>query len=128
MMATLASGFGILALALAGIGLYGLLAYRVARRTREIGIHMALGAERVQITAMVLRGAAGLVFSGVALGLPVAWAGSRWIKEFLFGLKPTDPATVAAAILLLVIVSLVAAYVPARRASRVDPMIALRHD
>jgi putative ABC transport system permease protein len=128
LMATLAGGFGILALLLACIGLYGLLAYRVARLTREIGIRMALGAERKQVTAMVLRGAARLVAFGVVLGLPAAWGTSRWIEELLFGLKPTDPATVARAILVLVIVSLVAAYLPARRASRVDPMVALRHD
>jgi putative ABC transport system permease protein len=128
MMATLASGFGILALLLACIGLYGLLAYRVARRTREIGIHMALGAERSRVTAMVLRGAVGLVAFGIALGLPVAWGASRWIEELLFGLKPTDPVTLLGAILLLMIVSLVAAYLPARRASKVDPMTALRHD
>ena len=127
-MATLASGFGILALLLACIGLYGLLAYRVARRAREIGIHMALGAERNQVIAMILCGAARLVAYGVALGLPTAWGTSRWIEELLFGLTPTDPATVAGAILLLVIVSLVTAYLPARRASRVDPLVALRHD
>jgi predicted permease len=128
MMAALASGFGILALVLACIGLYGLLAYRVARRTREIGIRMALGAERKRVTAMVLSGAVRLVAFGIVLGLPAAWAASRWIKELLFGLKPTDPATVGTAIALLMIVALIAAYLPARRASRVDPMVALRHD
>jgi len=128
MMATLASGFGILALLLACIGLYGLLAYRVARRTREIGIRMALGADRKRVTAMVLSGAARLVAFGILLGLPAAWVVSRWIEELLFQLKPTDPATVGVAIALLMIISLAAAYLPARRASRVDPMIALRHD
>jgi putative ABC transport system permease protein len=127
-MATLASAFGFLALVLACVGLYGLLAYRVTRRTQEIGIRMALGARRSQVVAMVLQGAAGLVLSGIALGLPAAWATSRWIEAMLFQLKPTDPFTIGGAILLLTIVSLAAAYLPARRASRVDPITALRHE
>src|SRR5579872_2820669 len=127
MMATLASGFGILALVLACIGLYGLLAYSVARRTKELGIRMALGAQRRRVIAMVVNGAIRLIIIGVALGLPAAWAASRWVKSMLFGLTPTDPATTAGAALILVAAALLAAYLPARNASRVDPMTALRH-
>src|SRR5262249_40133211 len=103
-------------------------AYRVARRTKEIGIRMALGAKRSNVIAMVLGSVARLVLIGIALGLPAAWAASRWIASMLFGLKPTDPATIAGAVLLLAGVALAAASVPARRASRVDPMTSLRHE
>jgi putative ABC transport system permease protein len=128
MMATLAGGFGTLALMLACIGLYGLLNYSVARRTREIGIRMALGARRSGVIGMEVRGAIRLVAIGIALGLPAAWAASRWVKSMLFGLAPTDPATIAGAAILLTAAALIAAYLPARRASRVDPMVALRHE
>jgi predicted permease len=128
MMATLASGFGVLALVLASIGLYGLIAYGVARRTREMGIRAALGAQRTRLILMVVKSAIRLVIFGVAVGLPGAWAASRWVESMLFGLKPTDPATIAASILLLGAAALLAAYLPARRASRIDPMIALRHE
>jgi len=128
MMATLASGFGVLALALACIGLYGLLAYSVARRTKEMGIRMALGAQRRRVIGMIVKGAVRLVVFGIALGLPAAWAASRWVKSMLFGLTPTDPATIAAAVAVLATAALLAAYLPARRASRVDPITALRHD
>jgi predicted permease len=128
MLATLAGGFGMLALVLVSIGLYGLLAYSVARRTREIGIRMALGAERRRVIALVRRSATRLVLIGVALGVPVALAGSRWIESMLFGLKPTDLATTGCAVGLLVITAQVAACVPAWRASRVDPLAALRQE
>jgi ABC-type antimicrobial peptide transport system permease subunit len=128
MMATLATGFGLLALALVSIGLYGLLAYSVAQRTREIGIRMALGAEATRVVAMILTRGARLVLIGIAVGLPAAWASSRWIESMLFGLTPTDPAVVTGAILLLAIAAQLAAIIPARRASRVDPMVALRHE
>jgi len=100
----------------------------VARRTREIGIRMALGARRSGVIGMEMRRALRLVAAGIALGLPGVWIGSRWIKSLLFGLTPTDPATMAGAALLLVMAALGAAYVPARRASQVDPMTALREE
>jgi putative ABC transport system permease protein len=128
MMATLAGGFGLLALGLASVGIYGLLAYGVARRTKEIGIHMALGAQRRKVIALVLRGARRSLLIGLAIGLPVALGASRWVEAMLFGLKPTDPVAIVAAVLLLATVAHVAAYVPAWRASRVDPLVALRHE
>jgi putative ABC transport system permease protein len=128
MMATLAGGFGLLALGLASVGIYGLLAYGVARRTKEIGIHMALGAQRRKVIALVLRGARRSLVIGLAIGLPLAVAGSRWVESMLFGLKPTDPVAIVAAVLLLATVAHLAAYVPALRASRVDPLVALRHE
>jgi ABC-type antimicrobial peptide transport system permease subunit len=128
MMATLASGFGLLALALASVGIYGLLAYGVARRTKEIGIHMALGAQRKRVIALVLRGAWKSLLIGLAIGLPAALAASRWVDSLLFGLKPGDPIAMTAAALLLAAVAHVAAYVPALRAARVDPLVALKYE
>src|SRR5262249_25385913 len=128
LMALLGAGFGVLALVLASIGLYGLLAYTVARRTGEVGIRMALGAGRGDVMWLVIRDAVGLLALGILLGTPAAWAASRLVKSMLFGLTPSDPATLIAAALLLVAAGTVAAYFPARRALRVDPMIALRCD
>ena len=128
MMATLSAALGLLALVLACIGLYGLLAYGVARRVKEMGIRLALGAHRRRVTALVLWSAARLVLAGIAVGLPVAWASSRWIESLLFNLSPRDPSAVAGAVVALAITALVAAYLPARRASRVDPLVALRHE
>ncbi len=127
-MATLAGAFGVLALTLACIGLYGLLAYTVARRTREIGIRMALGARGGRVVAMVLASGTRLVLIGVACGVPAAWAASRSIESMLFGLTPHDPAVIGGAIALLALAALVAAYLPARRASHVDPLVALRDE
>lgn len=128
LLALLAAMFGGLALVLAIIGLYGLLAYGVARQSREIGLRMALGAQRRGVIAMVLRRAVGLVLLGTALGLPAALVASRWVKSMLFGLSPADPATMLQAAFLLIAAALAAAYVPARRAAAVDPMTALRHE
>jgi ABC-type antimicrobial peptide transport system permease subunit len=128
LMATLATGFGLLALVLASVGIYGLLAYGVARRTKEIGIHMALGARRRSVIALVLKGARQSLLIGLAIGLPAAMGASRWVESMLFGLKPNDPVAMVAAVALLAAVAHVAAYVPASRASRVDPMVALRHE
>jgi len=128
LVATLSSVFGLLALALACIGLYGVMAYDVARRTREIGIRMALGASARQIARLVLGETVRLVGIGVVIGLGAAIAVTRWVKSLLFGLQPYDPLAIGLAVLLLLMVAAVAGYLPARRASRVDPMVALRHD
>jgi predicted permease len=128
LVATLLSVFGLLALALACIGLYGVMAYDVARRTREIGIRMALGASARRVLQLVIGDTLRLVGIGVVIGLGAALAATRWVKSLLFGLQPHDPLTIGLAVLLLLAVAAVAGYLPARRASRVDPMVALRHD
>ena len=127
-MAKLAGGFGVLGLLLACVGLYGLLAYSVVRRTKEIGVRMALGAQAGAVLWMVARRALGLVAAGIVVGLPVAWVLSRKVQSMLFGLTATDPSIVGGAVVLLAAAGLVAAYFPARRAARVDPMTALRHE
>ena len=128
LVSTLSSFFGVLALALACIGLYGIMAYAVARRTNEIGVRMALGAQRSRILQMVLREALLMAVIGVAIGLPAAWAATRSISSMLYGLKSTDPLTIIAATFLMSAVAALAGYLPARRASRVDPMVALRYE
>jgi len=132
LIATLSSLFGALALLLACIGLYGLLAFSVVQRTGEVGIRMALGASRGDVLWMMLREALLLALAGLAIGLPTAVAAGRIasskVSGLLFGLNATDPATVTAAATLLVLVSGLAAYLPARRASRIDPMVALRNE
>ena len=128
MMATLAEAFGILALVMSCVGIYGLLAYTVARRTKEIGIRMALGARHAHVMGIVVKRAVRPVLIGVALGLPAAWAASHWVESMLFGLKRNDPLAIVGAILLLAACAVLAAYLPAHRASRIDPLIALRHE
>ena len=130
LIAMLSSLFGGLALLLASVGLYGLLAFGVVQRTGEMGIRLALGAGRGDVVWMVLREALLLVLAGVVIGIPIALgvarlAGSQ-VSGLLFGLNATDPFTIAAAIALLALVASFAAYLPARRASRVEPMTALR--
>jgi len=132
LIALLSGVFGSLALVLACVGLYGLLAYGVAQRERELGVRMALGARRGQVVRMVMREAAWLVGIGILIGAPAAWAvahlATSQIEALLFGLKATDPVTIGAAALVLTAVAAVAAYLPARRAARVDPMVALRSE
>jgi macrolide transport system ATP-binding/permease protein len=128
LFARLTGFFGVLALVLGCIGVYGVMAFAVTRRTREIGIRIALGANRGEILGMVLRETLALVAIGVALGVLAALEASRLVASFLFGLKPNDPLTIAAAALLMVAAAAFAGYVPARRASRVDPMVALRYE
>jgi predicted permease len=128
LMAKLSGGFGVLGLLLACVGLYGLLAYGVVRRTKEIGVRMALGAQRGAVLWMVARRALGLVAAGIIVGLPVAWVLARKVQSMLFGLTPTNAGVLAAAVVSLAAAGLVAAYFPARRAARVDPMTALRHE
>jgi ABC-type antimicrobial peptide transport system permease subunit len=128
LVATLSSWFGAFALLLAAIGLYGVLAYSVTRRTNEIGLRMALGAERGGVIWMVLREALLLVGTGVAIGVPLALALARSVSSLLYGLKPTDSLTISAAAVILFVVAAIASYLPARRASRVDPMVALRYE
>lgn len=126
--ATLSSAFGGLAVLLAAIGLYGTIAYTVAQRTNEIGVRMALGADRERIVRMVLREIGVVVASGLAVGLPVAWFASATLKSQLFGLSPHDTLSLAVALLMIVLVAGVAGSVPARRAARVEPMEALRYE
>ena len=128
LVAALSVAFGALATLLAAIGLYGVMSYSVARRTREIGIRMALGAERKSVLWLVLREVALMVLAGVAIGLPIAVALSRVVQSQLFALSAYDPIALAGAAVLLTTVALVAGYLPARRATRVDPMLALRYE
>jgi len=126
LVATLSGFFGLLALLLACVGLYGVVAYAAARRTREIGIRMALGARRWDIVGLVMRDTMLMVVIGLLIGLAAASATTRLIVDLLFGLSATDPLTIALAVLLLTAVAAIAGWLPARRASQVDPIAALR--
>ena len=126
MIATLSAAFGILATVLAVIGLYGVRAYMVARRAREIGIRMALGVQTGSVVWLVMREVLVLVFAGVIVGLPAAYGLTRLIQAQLYGVEPNDPASMAAATLLLSVVALMAGYIPARRAAGFDPAGVLR--
>lgn len=128
LFAALCSVFAILGLAIAAVGVYGTLAYSVSRRTGEIGIRMALGAQRRRVVAMILRESLVIIATGLAIGLPVAWLSSRLIESLVFGVKPTDPETLAAAGIILLIAAVIAAFLPAWRASTTEPMSALRHE
>jgi predicted permease len=128
LLAQLSAFFGLLAVFLACIGIYGIMSYAVGRRTNEIGIRMALGAGQRDVVRMVMREIVLLVAVGLAIGVPVALAGSRWAASLLFGLHPSDPGTIAGALMLLLAIAVFAGYLPARRASKVDPMVALRYE
>src|SRR5213076_2434140 len=131
LFAKLMTLFGILAQQLASIGLYGVMAYSVSRRTHEIGIRMALGANRGAMLKMILQQGMALTLIGVALGLGGAYVLTRYLESLtsmLFGVQPRDPLTFGATAALLTIVALIACLVPARRATKVDPMVALRYE
>ena len=115
-------------LLLVSIGIYGTLAYAVARRTNEIGIRMALGAQPASVLRMVLQDVLRVLAAGVAVGVAAVLACGRLVASMLFGLKPTDLATIALAALALIVTALAAGYIPARRASRIDPLTALRFE
>jgi len=127
-VARLAGFFGVLALILACIGLYGLLSYEVSRRTREIGIRMALGAQPEGVLRLVLRQGIALAVVGAAVGIGVALSVTRYLASMLYGVQPKDPLTLAAVTALLIGIAVAACYIPARRATRVDPITALRYE
>jgi predicted permease len=128
LLATLSSFFGALALLLASIGLYGVMASSVQRRTREIGIRMSLGASRASVLWMVMRSCLWLVGVGIAAGVALSLVFSKLLTSLLFGVPPRDPVAIVAAAVVLTIVAALAGYIPARRASHVDPIIALRYE
>ncbi len=128
LVSTLSSFFGVLALLLACVGLYGIMAYAVARRTNEIGIRMALGAERSDILRLVATQGLKLTFIGLGIGILASLASTRLIGTLLYDVKPTDPLTFVSVSLLVTMLALLASYLPAHRATKVDPMTALRHE
>jgi predicted permease len=128
MLAALLVAFGALAIGLACLGVYGLIAYYVVQRTSEIGIRMALGSQRGAVLWAMLRPAVSWIAIGVGIGLPLAFATARAVRSQLFGLSPADPRVLAGAAILMLVLGLLAALIPARRAMRVDPLIALRSE
>jgi len=126
--ARLCTAFGALALLIACVGLYGTMSYNVARRTSEIGIRMALGAQRRRVVWMVLREVLALMVAGLGISVPIAYSAAKLIESFLYGMKPGDPAAMTAAVAILLCAAILAGYLPARGASRIDPMIALRNE
>jgi ABC-type antimicrobial peptide transport system permease subunit len=124
---TLLGVFALLALLLASIGIYGVLSYMVGQRTREIGVRLALGAQRLDVLRMVLKDGARMTLVGVVVGVVGAMGLTRLMASMLFGVRPTDPLTFIAVTSLLCAIAMLACYVPARRAMKVDPMEALRH-
>jgi putative ABC transport system permease protein len=128
LMATLCGFFGALAVLLAAIGLYGVISYTVAQRTNEIGVRMALGAQRSGVIGLILGEVAVLIAIGVVVGLGLTLAGTKAASSLLFGLKPRDPLTLVLAIVILVAIGFGASFIPARRATRIDPMVALRYE
>jgi predicted permease len=128
MFATLASFFALLALALGAIGIYGIVAYRVARRTAEIGVRMALGAQKSDVLWLIMRETLVLLAAGAAIGIPAALAAARLVKSQLFALDPWDPLTIAAASVVLFAAGALAGFLPAQRAASVEPTVALRSE
>jgi ABC-type antimicrobial peptide transport system permease subunit len=128
LFATLTAGFGLLALVLACIGIYGIMAYDVERRTSEIGIRMALGAKAGQMLRMVLVEASWIAAIGVGAGLGAALLLAHFVGSMLYGLKGNDPMILACAAAVLVAAAVLSGWLPARRASRIEPMVALRHE
>jgi predicted permease len=127
-LAEITAGFGILALALACMGIYGIMAYSVANRRNEIGIRLALGAQPRQVRGMILRESTWLAVAGIVVGVGAALTLTRLVKSMLYGIQPYDPLTLTAGVLLLLAVALAASWIPARRAAGVQPMEALRHE
>jgi ABC-type antimicrobial peptide transport system permease subunit len=128
MIAMLSSFFAGLALLLAAIGLYGLMSYAVTCRTSEIGLRMALGAQPTGVMVLVLKDAAWLVLAGMGIGIPAALASSRLISSMVYGVSGNDPHIVLVSCLILLSVATLAGYIPARRAARIEPMLALRSE
>jgi ABC-type antimicrobial peptide transport system permease subunit len=128
LLATLAGGFSTLALLLSLVGLYGVMSFVVTQRTREIGIRLALGAGRWSAIWLVLRDALAMILAGIGIGSPLVWAMGRLVESQLYDVKPSDPAAIAIAILVLGSAGLAAAFLPARRASGVNPTDALRFE
>jgi ABC-type antimicrobial peptide transport system permease subunit len=126
MVSSLCGLFGVFALLIASIGLYGRLSYSVAERTGEIGVRMALGARQSSVLWMVLRDALALTLGGIAIGLPLALAATKLVGTLLFGIRPTDTTTFAVIAAAVIGVSMIAGFIPARRAACVDPIVALR--
>jgi ABC-type antimicrobial peptide transport system permease subunit len=128
LLAMLATGFGVLAVIMAAVGLYGVLAFSTAQRTREIGVRMALGATRLNVVKMVMREVLWLGGLSIAVAIPIALVLSQILREQLFGISARDPLTIFAVTLTIALVACAAAFIPARRASTVDPMTALRYE
>jgi putative ABC transport system permease protein len=124
----LLSSFAALALLLAAVGIYGVIAYTVRQRTRELGVRLALGAQARDVLRLILRQGLKLALIGVALGLTAAFALTRWMESLLFGVRPADPLAFGVVALVLLLVAICACWIPARRATQVDPLVALRSE